>query len=73
MEGGSAEGVVMDAKVQKRVVRAVVDCMVRWGMLETGDYVLSGVLWWEVEVFEGWYVCARVCLSDVARSRSGSP
>jgi len=37
-----AEGLVIDAKIEKGV-GVVVDCIVRWGTLETGDYVLSGV------------------------------
>ena len=39
----SSDGVVMDAKVEKGV-RVVVDCVVRWGAVETGNYVLSEVL-----------------------------
>jgi len=37
-----AEGVVMDARVDKGL-GIVADCIVRWGKLERGDYVVSGV------------------------------
>mmetsp|Transcript_35167 Transcript_35167/g.77056 ORF Transcript_35167/g.77056 Transcript_35167/m.77056 type:complete len:715 (-) Transcript_35167:227-2371(-) len=37
-----AEGVVMDARVDKGL-GVVADCIVRWGKLERGDYVVSGV------------------------------
>ena len=41
-EEARAEGVVMDARVDKGL-GIVADCIVRWGKLERGDYVVSGV------------------------------
>jgi len=37
-----AEGLVIDAKVEKGL-GVVADCIIRWGKLELGDYVLSDV------------------------------
>ena len=36
-----AEGIVLDARVEKGL-GVVVDCIIRWGSLEQGDFVVSG-------------------------------
>jgi len=37
-----AEGLIIDAKIEKGL-GVVADCIVRWGKLEKGDYVVSGL------------------------------
>ena len=41
-ENAQAEGIVMDARMDKGI-GVVADCIVRWGSLERGDVVVSGV------------------------------
>jgi translation initiation factor IF-2 len=41
-QNARAEGIIMDARVEKGI-GVVVDCIVRWGSMERGDIVLSGI------------------------------
>ena len=36
-----AEGIVMDARIEKGL-GVVADCIVRWGSIEKGDFIVSG-------------------------------
>eukprot|EP00957_Ditylum_brightwellii_P018403 1384899-Ditylum_brightwellii.AAC.1 len=42
MEKSNGEGIVMDARMDKGL-GVVVDCIVRWGVVEKGDVVVSGL------------------------------
>ncbi len=41
-QDAQAEGIVLDARIEKGI-GVVADCIIRWGSLECGDVVLSGV------------------------------
>ena len=55
-----AEGIVLDARIEKGI-GVVADCIIRWGSMECGDVVLSGVHTGKVRALKsGTLPCLRV-------------
>ena len=50
-EEARCEGVVMDARLE-RGLGVVVDCIVRWGKLERGDHIVSGVHGGKIKILQ---------------------